>query len=135
MKGALGLLLSELRVPHVTSSLARAPSSLLFCGVRNTHIYHAFCKFSEKFGQCPSPSLTIPHSAHALLAQRTRIPTSACSIGFCVFSVCINSSSSSSSSKGLKSFYEIAREWATLLLNHLGEGDLDLRKVGRTGDS
>jgi len=36
------------------------------------------------------------HSALALFAQRTRIPTSARSIGFCVIWVCISSSSSSS---------------------------------------
>jgi len=35
---------------------AIAPSSLLFCGVRNTHNFLAICKFSEEFGQCPSPS-------------------------------------------------------------------------------
>ena len=35
------------------------------------------------------------HSALALFAQRTRIPTSARSIGFCVIWVCISSSSSS----------------------------------------
>jgi len=33
------------------------------------------------------------HSALALFAQRTRIPTSARSIGFCVIWVCISSSS------------------------------------------
>jgi len=35
------------------------------------------------------------HSALALFAQRTRIPTSARSIGFCVIWVCISSISSS----------------------------------------
>jgi len=41
--------------------------------------------------------LSLPnHSAHALFAQRTRIPTSARSIGFCAIWVCISSSSSSS---------------------------------------
>jgi len=35
------------------------------------------------------------HPALALFAQRTRIPTSARSIGFCVIWVCISSSSSS----------------------------------------
>jgi len=34
-----------LTVPHVTSFFARAPSSLLFCGVRNTHKFLAFCNF------------------------------------------------------------------------------------------
>ena len=38
------------------SAFARAPSSLLFGGVRNTHKHLAFCKTSEEFGQCPSPS-------------------------------------------------------------------------------
>ena len=37
------------------------------------------------------------HSALVLFAQRTRIPTSARSIGFCVIWVCVSSSSSSSS--------------------------------------
>jgi len=37
----------------------------------------------------------LDHSAHALFAQRTRIPTSARCIGFCVIWVCISSSSSS----------------------------------------
>ena len=39
------------------------------------------------------------HSALALFAQRTRIATSARSIGFCVVWVCISSSSSSASAK------------------------------------
>jgi len=39
------------------------------------------------------------HSALALFAQRTRIPTSARSIGFYVIWVCISSSSSSSISR------------------------------------
>jgi hypothetical protein len=37
------------------------------------------------------------HSALALFAQRTRIPTSARSIGFCAIWVCISTSTSSSS--------------------------------------
>ena len=40
-------------------------------------------------------SLLLNHSALALFAQRTRIPTSARSIGFCAIWVCISSSSSS----------------------------------------
>jgi len=49
------------RMSRATSYLARSPSSLIFCGVRNTHtfqkyLYLAFYKFSEEFGQCPSPS-------------------------------------------------------------------------------
>ena len=46
----------------------------------------------------PMPLALMNHSALALFAQRTRIPTSARSIGFCVIWVCIGSSSSSSSS-------------------------------------
>ena len=40
-------------------------------------------------------SLLLNHSALALFAQRTRIPTSARSIGFCAIWICISSSSSS----------------------------------------
>jgi hypothetical protein len=72
------------------SAFARAPSSLLPCGVRNTHKYLAF---REGFGQCPSPSRVIQHLL--CFAQRARTPTSARSIGFCVILVCISSSSSS----------------------------------------
>jgi len=43
------------------------------------------------------PLSLLNHSALALFAQRTRIPTSARSIGFCAIWVCISSSSSSSS--------------------------------------
>jgi len=38
----------------------------------------------------------LSHSALALFAQRTRIPTSAHSIGFCAIWVCISSNSTSS---------------------------------------
>ena len=41
------------------------------------------------------PLSLLNHSALALFAQRTRIPTSARSIGFCALWVCISSSSSS----------------------------------------
>jgi len=41
------------------------------------------------------PLSLLNHSAVALFAQRTRIPTSARSIGFCAIWVCISSSSSS----------------------------------------
>ena len=41
------------------------------------------------------PLSLLNHSALALIAQRTRIPTSARSIGFCAIWVCISSSSSS----------------------------------------
>jgi len=39
------------------------------------------------------PLSLLNHSALALFAQRTRIPTSARSIGFCAIWVCISSSS------------------------------------------
>jgi hypothetical protein len=42
------------------------------------------------------PLSLLNHPALALFAQRTRIPTSARSIGFCAIWVCISSSSSSS---------------------------------------
>ena len=41
------------------------------------------------------PLSLLNHSALALFSQRTRIPTSARSIGFCAIWVCISSSSSS----------------------------------------
>ena len=41
----------------------------------------------------PMPLSLLNHSALALFAQRTRIPTSARSIGFCAIWVCISSSS------------------------------------------
>jgi hypothetical protein len=46
------------------------------------------------------PLSLLNHSALALFAQRTRIPTSARSIGFCAIWVCIRSSSSSSPRRG-----------------------------------
>jgi hypothetical protein len=57
------------------------------------------------------PLSLLNHSALALFAQRTRIPTSARSIGFCAIWVCI-SSSSSSQLPGV-------RAWATLLLDRI----------------
>jgi len=45
-------------------------------------------------GIWPMPLSLLNHSALALFAQRTRIPTSARSIGFCATWVCISSSSS-----------------------------------------
>ena len=56
-------------------------------------------------GIWPMPLSLLNHSALALFAQRTRIPTSARSIGFCAIWVCISSSSSShwpNSSKNLQ---------------------------------
>ena len=46
-------------------------------------------------GIWPMPLSLLNHPALALFAQRTRIPTSARSIGFCAIWVCISSSSSS----------------------------------------
>ena len=68
-----------------------------FCGVRATHKCLAFCnlQFLREFWPTPLPLMI--HSALALFAQRTRIPTSARSIGFCAIWVCISSSSSSKS--------------------------------------
>jgi hypothetical protein len=48
-------------VPHVTSFVARAPSSLMFCGERNTHEYLAFCKLIW-----PMPFPHLNYSALAL---------------------------------------------------------------------
>jgi len=50
----------------------------LFCGVRNTHKYLAFLQISR--GIWPMPFSLLNHSAHALFAQRTRIPTSAAAL-------------------------------------------------------
>ena len=84
----------ELRVPHVTS-YARAPSSLLF--LRSAHYQQMprFLQFLREFWPMPLPLMI--HSALALFAHCTRIPTSARSIGFCVIWVCIRLSSSSNS--------------------------------------
>jgi len=81
----------ELRVPHVTS-YARAPSSLLFLRSARYPQMPRFLQFLREFWPMPLPLMN--HSALALFAQRTRIPTSARSIGFCVIWVCISSSSS-----------------------------------------
>ena len=48
------------------------------------------------------PLSLLNHSALALFAQCTRIPTSARSIGFCAIWVCISSSSSSNGAAGRK---------------------------------
>jgi len=52
-----------------------------------------FLTFLREFWPMPLPLMI--HPTLALFAQRTRIPTSARSIGFCVIWVCISSSSSS----------------------------------------
>jgi len=84
----------ELRVPHVTS-YARAPSSLLFL---RSACYPQMPRFLQYLREVwPMPLPLVNHSALALFAQRTRVPTSARSTGFCVIWVCISSSSSSSS--------------------------------------
>jgi len=76
------------------AKLVRLPLNC-FCGVRATHKCLAFCnlQFLREFWPTPLPLMM--HSALVLFAQRTRIPTSARSIGFCVIWVCISSSSSS----------------------------------------
>ena len=81
----------ELRVPHVTS-YARAPSSLLFLRSARYPQSASLFAFFREFWPMPIPLMN--HSALALYAQRTRIPTSARSIGFCVIWVCVSSSSS-----------------------------------------
>jgi hypothetical protein len=45
------------------------------------------------------PLSLLNHSALALFAQRTRIPTSARSIGFCAIWVCISSSSAAATGR------------------------------------
>ena len=82
----------ELRVPHVTS-YARAPSSLLFLRSARYPQMPRFLRFLRELWPMPLPLMI--HTALALFAQRTRIPTSARSIGFRVIWVCISSSSSS----------------------------------------
>ena len=52
-------------------------------------------------GIWPMPHSLLNHSALALFAQRTRIPTTARSIGFCAIWVCVSSSSSSTFSVAL----------------------------------
>ena len=86
----------ELRVPHVTS-YARAPSSLLFLRSARYPQMPRFSQFLREFWPMPLPLMI--HSALALFVQRTRIPTSARSIGFCVIWVCISPSSSSNYSQ------------------------------------
>jgi hypothetical protein len=51
------------------------------------------------------PLSLLNHPALALFAQRTRIPTSARSIGFCAIWVCISSSSSSNATAGTTEEY------------------------------
>ena len=53
------------------------------------------------------PLSLLNHSALALFAQRTRIPTSARSIGFCAIWVCISSSSLGVPVAVIRSFYVV----------------------------
>ena len=57
-----------------------------------------FLHFLREFWPMPLPLMI--HSALVLFAQRTLIPTSARSIGFCVIWVCISSSSSTGCNSG-----------------------------------
>jgi len=104
----------ELRVPHVTS-YARAPSSLLLLRSARYPQMPRFLHFLREFWPMPLPLMI--HSALALFAQRTRIPNSARSIGFCVIWVCISSSSSSSSifRQPVASFFSIFRCFSVLM--------------------
>ena len=93
----------ELRVPHVTS-YAGAPSSLLFLRSARYPQMPCFLKFLRGFWPMPLPLMI--HSALALFAQCTRIPTSARSIGFCLIWVCIRSSSSSTGRRSLRIHFQ-----------------------------
>ena len=66
--------------PHVTS-YARAPSSSLFLRSARFPQMPRFLQFLRGFWPMPLPLMN--HSALALFAQRTRIPTSSRSTGFC----------------------------------------------------
>jgi len=68
--------------------------AFLFIVLRSAH-HPQIPRFLQNFrGIWPMPLSLLNHSALALYAQRTRIPTSARSIGFCAIWVCISSSSS-----------------------------------------
>jgi hypothetical protein len=98
------------------SLLARLP---LYCSAEAQHpqIPRFFAKFPRNLANAFS---LLNHSALALFAQRTRIPTSARSIGFCVICVCI----SSSSREGGAPKSPKARSFSTL------EFELSIRKRG-----
>ena len=66
------------------------------------------------------PLSLLNHSALALFAQRTRIPTSARSIGFCAIWVCISSSSSSITGEVGSSWSRRTAQRLLLLLAMLG---------------
>jgi len=68
--------------------------AFLFIVLRNAQ-HPQIPRFLQIFrGKWPMPLSLLNHSALALFAQHTRIPTSARSIGFCAIWVCISSSSS-----------------------------------------
>ena len=61
---------------------------------RRAALHPQIPRFLQIFrGILPMPLSLLNHSALALFAQRTRIPTSARSNGFCAIWVCISSSS------------------------------------------
>jgi len=64
------------------------------------------------------------HSALVLFAQRTRIPTSARSIGFFVILVCISSSSSSSSSMSRRWAVPISMNFRLIGVDHSPKADV-----------
>jgi hypothetical protein len=64
-------------------------------------------------GIWPMPLSLLNHSALSLFAQRTRIPTSARSIGFCAIWVCISSSSNEPSWSG---FFKNSRSHWSLFI-------------------
>ena len=67
--------------------------AFLFIALRSAQ-HPQIPRFLQIFlGIWPMPLSLLNHSALALFAQRTRIPTSARSIGFCAIWVCISSSS------------------------------------------
>jgi len=79
-----------------------------------------FLQFLREFWPRPLPLMN--HSALALIAQRTRVPTSARNTGFCVIWVCISSSSSSRSKSILRGprrrrFLSLGEHWCCLTAN------------------
>ena len=72
---------------------SRAPLFIVLRSVQHPQIPR-FLQFFRRIW--PMPLSLLNHSALALFAQRTRIPTSARSIGFCAIWVCISSSSGNS---------------------------------------
>ena len=77
-------------------SRASCSRAFLFIVLRSAQ-HPQIPRFLQIFrGIWPMPLSLLNHPALALFAQRTRIPTSARSIGFCAIWVCISSSSSSS---------------------------------------